>query len=79
VLDTLALVQRQRKDKTGALASAQAAVKLDPKDAGLMLTLAEMQLWNGDREAARRSAALVQQLKPAPALDARLRDLLSRI
>lgn len=79
VLDTLALVQRQRKDKGSALASARQAVQLDPKDPGLLLTLAEMQLWNGDRDAARRSLAQLQQLKPAAELGARLRELESRL
>jgi Tfp pilus assembly protein PilF len=79
VHDTLAQTLRARKDKTGSLAAAQQAVKLSPKDAALLLSLAEIQQWNGDRPAAKRSAEAVLALQTQGKEADRARELLTRL
>lgn len=79
VHDTLALVLRQRKDKTGALAAAERAVKLAPKDPALLLSLAEIQLWRGDRAAAKQSAQGVLALKAQGTEAEKARNLLASL
>lgn len=79
VLDTLAQTLRARKDKAGALAAGQQAVKLAPKDAAMLLHLAELQQWNGDRKAARQSAEGVLALQAQGKEADKARALLTRL
>ncbi|MFN4116716.1 MAG: tetratricopeptide repeat protein, partial [Inhella sp.] len=79
VHDTLAQVLRLRKDKAGALAAGQQAVKLAPKDPAMLLHLAELQQWNGDRTAARKSAEAVLALQAQGADADKARTLLARL
>ncbi len=65
--DTLAMALVARKDKKGALAAINQAVKLDGQDPQIQLHLAEIQLLNGDRTGALKTVA---GLKGKPGLDA---------
>ncbi len=79
VHDTLAQTLRLRKDKAGALAAGQQAVKLDPKDPSLLMHLAELQHWSGDRAAARKSAEGVLALQAQGAEADKAKALLARL
>lgn len=79
VHDTLAQTLRARKDKTGALAAGEQAVKLAPKDAAMRLHLAELQQWNGKRDAARQSAEAVLGLQARGPEADKARALLERL
>lgn len=75
--DTLARALVARKQKDGALAAVREAARLAPQDADIQLHLAEIQLLNGDREAARRTT---EALRGRPGVDAeRLARLLARL
>ena len=65
--DTLAAVLVAKKDARGALTAIQLAAKLDPRDVGIQLHLAEIQLLNGDKAGARRTA---EAIKSSPGVDA---------
>lgn len=79
VYDTLALALRARKDKKGALAASEQAVKLAPKEASLRLNLAEIQHWNGDRTGARKSAEQVLALQASGKDADKAKALLARL
>jgi Flp pilus assembly protein TadD len=65
--DTLAAVLVAKKDVRGALTAIQLAAKLEPRDAGIQLHLAEIQLLNGDKAGARRTA---EAIKSSPGVNA---------
>ncbi len=65
--DTLAAVLVAKKDARGALTAIQLAAKLDPRDPGIQLHLAEIMVLNGDKAGAKR---VLDALKGAPGVDA---------
>lgn len=74
--DTLAAVLVAKQDARGALTAIQLAAKLDPRDLGIQLHLAEIQLLNGDKAGAKRTA---EALKGAAGVDQpRLQALLRK-
>lgn len=64
--DTLAAVLVAKQDARSALTAIQLAAKLDPRDPGIQLHLAEILLLNGDKAGAKRVA---EALKSTPGVD----------
>ena len=64
--DTLASVLVAKQDVRGALTAIQLAAKLDPRDPGIQLHLAEIMLLNGDKAGAKRVA---EAIKSTPGVD----------
>lgn len=79
VHDTLARTLRARRDKTGALAAANEAARLAPKEPTMLLHLAEIQQWTGDRTAAKKTAEQVLALQASGDEATKAKALLAKL